>query len=215
MDELLRCIIYESSGNREPRSMQVVLQTPTELVVHDGRLSTVLMGALFTASGGGFMWLRWTHPQGWSGNGGPWLVYVVGTMFVLAGLFLFWISGRPALHRGSSVEDDHDRRAAARAPHDDRRAVQCTSTTSRAGAVRPGFRRGRARTDLAHVARRPPHEGTGSRLPWTPYSTSARKSQETCAAAARAFGGWSVQPRTRDSTHYARTPAAHLASGGH
>ena len=36
--------------------MQVVLQTPTELVVHDGRWTTVLMGAIFSAMGGGVMY---------------------------------------------------------------------------------------------------------------------------------------------------------------
>ena len=38
--------------------MQVVLQTPSEMVVHDGRWTTVLMGAVFFALGGGIMWLR-------------------------------------------------------------------------------------------------------------------------------------------------------------
>ena len=171
--------------------MQVVLQTPTELVVHDGRLSTVLMGALFTASGGGFMWLRWTHPQGWSGNGGPWLVYVVGTMFVLAGLFLFWISAdrryivdrasktitivaQRLVHRTTTVVpfNDIDDIALEQSAGIQTRPSEQTSPTWRVVLLMKD----------------------GSRLPWTPYSTSARKSQETCAAAARAFGGWSGNP---------------------
>src|ERR1019366_9572306 len=72
--------------------MQVVLQTQTELVVHDGRWTTVLMGAIFSAMGGGVMWLRWTHPTGWSGNAGPWLVYLIGTVFVVVGVVIFWFS---------------------------------------------------------------------------------------------------------------------------
>ena len=72
--------------------MQVVLQTQTELVVHDGRWTTVLMGAIFSAMGGGVMWLRWTHPTGWSGNAGPWLVYLIGSVFVVVGVVIFWFS---------------------------------------------------------------------------------------------------------------------------
>jgi hypothetical protein len=72
--------------------MQVVLQTPAELVVHDGRWTTVLMGAIFSAMGGGVIWLWWTHPTGWSGNAGPWLVYLVGTVFVVVGVVIFWFS---------------------------------------------------------------------------------------------------------------------------
>src|SRR5471030_1767704 len=83
--------------------MQVVLQTPSELAVHDGRWMTVLLGAIFTATGGGSMWLRWTHPTGWSGNGGPWVVYTVGSVFTVVGLLIFWFSAdrRYVVDRGS------------------------------------------------------------------------------------------------------------------
>lgn len=34
--------------------MNVVRQTPTELIVHEGALKTVLVGVIFVAVGGGF-----------------------------------------------------------------------------------------------------------------------------------------------------------------
>jgi hypothetical protein len=46
----------------------------------------------------------------------------------------------------------------------------------------------------------------GSRVPWTPYSTNDRLSQEKCAAAVRTFGGWGGAPVLQDQPITA-TPA--------
>jgi hypothetical protein len=186
--------------------MQVVLQTPSELVVHDGRWSTVLFGALCFALGGGIMWLRWTHPAGWSGNGGPWVVYVVGTMFVLVGGVIFWLSAdrryvvdrttrtvsivvQRLVHRQSTLLAFKD--------IDDVALEQSAGMTTNSGAQgSPTFR-------VVFMMK------DGSRVPWTPYSTSARASQETCAAAVRSFGGWGGDPGQQ---HQPTTPTPAIIS---
>jgi hypothetical protein len=171
--------------------MQVVLQTPSELVVHDGRWTTAFMGAIFTAAGGGFMWLRWTHPAGWSGNGGPWVVYVVGTAFVLIGILIFWFSAdrRFVVDRGAHTVSIIVQRLVHRTTTllafkdiDDVALEQSAGVSSNSNATSsPTWR-------VVFLMK------DGSRIPWTPYSTSARESQETCAAAVRTFGGWAGNP---------------------
>lgn len=150
------------------------------------------MGAVFGAMGGGVMWLRWTHPQGWNGNAGPWLVYVVGTAFVLVGGLCMWLSA--------------DRRYVI-----DRTARSVSIVVQRLWQQRTTLLPFREIDDVAleQSAGIPNRSGSqnssptyrvvflmkdGSRVPWTPYSTSALVSQETAAAAARAFGGWSGNP---------------------
>jgi hypothetical protein len=171
--------------------MQVVLQTPTELVVHDGRWSTVLMGAIFFAMGGGMMWLRWTHTTGWTGNGGPWVVYVVGTAFVAGSGFLFWISADRryvvdrAAHTVSIVVQRLVHRQATLLAFKDIEDVALEQTE---GASTQGNNRSSPTWRVVFLMK------DGSRVPWTPYSSSARESQETCAAAVRTFGGWSGNP---------------------
>ncbi len=171
--------------------MQVVLQTPSELVVHDGRWYTVLFGAIFLSLGGGVMWLRWTHPTGWSGNGGPWVVYVVGTMFVLASGVIFWLSAdrRYVIDRATRTVSIVVQRLVHRQSTllafkdiDDVALEQSAGMSSTSGSRNsPTFR-------VVFLMK------DGSRVPWTPYSTSARASQETCAAAVRSFGGWGGDP---------------------
>lgn len=51
--------------------MKVVLETPTQLVVHEGVLRTVVLGAMCVASGGGSIILWVADPAGWTGTGGP------------------------------------------------------------------------------------------------------------------------------------------------
>lgn len=174
--------------------MQVVLQTPSELVVHDGRWYTVLMGALFVAIGGGAMWLRWTHPTGWTGNGGPWLVYLVGGVFTLGGLVVLWLSAdrryvvdRTAHTVSIVVQRLVHRQTTLLAFKDiDDIALEQSSgmSTGSNSPSSPTFR-------VVFLMK------DGSRVPWTPYLTSARASQETCAAAVRAFGGWGGTAETQ------------------
>jgi hypothetical protein len=171
--------------------MQVVLQTPDELVVHDGRWSMALMGAIFCAMGVGVMWLRWTHPTGWSGNGGAWIVYVVGTMFVIAGTLILWFSAdrRYVIDRSAHTVSIIVQRLVHQTTTllafndiDDIALEQSAGMSNNSGgAGAPTFR-------VVFMMK------DGSRVPWTPYSTGARGSQETCAAAARTFGGWAAAP---------------------
>ena len=171
--------------------MQVVLQTPTELVVHDGRWTTVLMGAIFSAMGGGVMWLRWTHPTGWSGNAGPWLVYLIGTVFVVVGVVIFWFSAdrRYIVDRSArSVRIVVQRLVHQQTTFlafkdiDDVALEQSAGmNTNSNSASTPTWR-------IVFLMK------DGSRVPWTPYSTNARVSQESCAAAVRTFGGWTSDP---------------------
>ena len=72
--------------------MKVVLQTPNQLVVHEGVLKTVVVGTIFIAVGGGLITLRLTTPSGWSGNAGPWLIYLVGGVCVVVGLAALMLS---------------------------------------------------------------------------------------------------------------------------
>jgi hypothetical protein len=173
--------------------MQVVLQTPSELVVHDGRWTTAFMGAIFTASGGGFMWLRWTHPTGWSGNGGPWLVYLVGTVFVFVGILIFWFSAdrRYVVDRGAHTVSIIVQRLVHRTTTllafkdiDDVVLEQSMTTST---SMNPN-RQSMGTYRVVFLMK------DGSRVPWTPYSTNDRASQERCCAAVRAFGGWAGNP---------------------
>lgn len=171
--------------------MQVVLQTPSQLVVHDGRWTTVLMGAIFSAAGGGFMWLRWSHPTGWSGNAGPWLVYVVGSAFVAVGILIFWFSADRryvvdrATHTVSIVVQRLVHQQITLLPFKD---IDDVALEQSAG-MSTGSNQSSSPTYRVVFLMK-----DGSRFPWTPYSTSARESQETSAAAVRAFGGWAGNP---------------------
>lgn len=147
----------------------------------------VLMGSLFSVFGGGAMWLRWTHPTGWSGNGGPWVVYVVGTLFAIIGVTLLWTSAdrRWVIDRSARTVRVVVRRLVHQqstvVPFDaiDDVALEQSAgmATNSGGTASPVWR-------VAFLMK------DGSRRPWTPYFTNARESQELCAAAARSFGGW-------------------------
>ena len=148
--------------------------------------------------GGGIMWLRWTHPTGWSGNGGAWVVYVVGTGFLLASLLIFWLSAdrryvvdrstrtvsiivQRLVHRTTTLLAFNDIEDVAL-----EQSVGISTNTNLNAQSSPNWR-------VVFLMK------DGSRVPWTPYSTSARASQETCAAAVRAFGGWTRNPDHQDS----------------
>ena len=174
--------------------MQVVLQTPSELVIHDGRWHTVLLGALFLTFGAGALWLVITHPTGWSGNAGPWLVYLVGALFVLAGCLIFWFS---ADRRYVIDKSDHTVSMVVQLAHlhrqtsvipfqdiDDVVLEESADTSRSSGQGSSTFR-------VVFLMK------DGTRKPWTPYLTNERVSQERCAAAARVFGGWSGNPDHR------------------
>lgn len=168
--------------------MQVVLQTPSELVVHDGRWHTVVLGALFGSLGMGVMWLRLTHPTGWTGNGGPWVVYVVGTMFVLASGVIFWFSADRRY-----VVDRASRSVALvvqRLVHRQSTLLAFSDISDVALEESAGMQAAGSNARTSPTYRVVFLMKDGSRVPWTPYSTSDRVSQESCAAAVRTFGGW-------------------------
>jgi hypothetical protein len=173
--------------------MQVVLQTPSELVVHDGRWFSALMGAIVSATGGGFMWLRWTHPTGWSGNAGPWLVYVVGTVFVLVGGMILWNSAdrRYVIDRSAKTV----RIVVQRLAHQQTTFLAFKDIDDIALEQSAGMNTGSNSSSPSSPTWRVVFlMKDGSRVPWTPYSTNAFASQESCAAAMRAFGGWTGNP---------------------
>ncbi len=171
--------------------MQVVLQTPNQLVVHDSRWSMVLMGAVFSTLGGGVIWLKWTHPTGWSGNGPLWLVDVIGGVFVVAGVALFVMSADRlyivdrAAHTVSIVVQRLVHRQTTLLAFKD---IDDVALEESAGMNNASNTRGSPTFRVVFLMK------DGSRVPWTPYSSSARISQETCAAAARTFGGWAGTP---------------------
>jgi hypothetical protein len=149
------------------------------------------MGAVLSAMGGGVMWLRWSHPTGWSGNGGPWVVYVVGSLFVAVGILVLWLSAdrRYVVDRGtrtvSMIVQRLVHRQTTLLPFKD---IDDVALEQSAG-VSTGSNQTSSPTFRVVFLMK-----GGSRVPWTPYSTSARESQETSAAAVRAFGGWSGNP---------------------
>ena len=173
--------------------MQVVLQTPSEMVVHDSRWSLVAMGSIFSAIGFGFIWLRISHPDGWSGNGGPWVVYVVGGLFGIVGLLIIhfsadrrYIIDRSAKKASIVVQRLVHRTTTALSFDDiDDVALEQSQSMQQSGS---------ANKEFGSTYRVVFMMKDGSRVPWTPYSSSARESQETCAAAVRTFGGWSGRP---------------------
>jgi hypothetical protein len=174
--------------------MQVIRQTSTELVVHDGRWNIVLMGATLFSMGGGAMWLRWTHPAGWSGNSGPWLVYFVGGAFVLMGILIFWNSAdrlyvvdRSARTVSMVVQRLLHRRATL-LPFGD---IEDVALEKSRGMPDPSSPSNAATTPTWRVVFL---LKDGTRAPWTPYSTGDRASQDKCAGAVRAFGGWVGHP---------------------
>jgi hypothetical protein len=173
--------------------MQIVLQTPTEIVAHESRWGLVTMGAIFAAMGFGIMWLRWSHPTGWSGNGPFFLVYVIGGVFGIAGLAMIYFSAdrRYVIDRSAKTASIIVQRLVHRqtttVPLNDiddvvlEESAGMARTSGNSSQTGPTFRVAFAMKD-------------GSRVPWTPYSTSDRISQEKCAAAVRTFGGWSGHP---------------------
>jgi hypothetical protein len=173
--------------------MKVVLQTPSELVVHDGRWPTVLAGFVFFSAGAGFIALRVLHPQGWSGNGGAWVVYVVGGAFALLGIALFAFSAdrRYVFDKSTKVATLTVQRLVHRQvrqyPFADIADVVLEKS---AGVANSGSNASRSSADCW----RPVFlMKDGGRVPWMPYSTSEYQHQAATAAAVRAFGGWAAE----------------------
>jgi uncharacterized protein DUF3592 len=163
--------------------VKVVLQTPTQLVVHEGVLTTVVVGALFVAAGGGVITLRIADPSNWSGNAGPWLIYVVGGVFIVVGITLLALSADRRF-----VFD----RAAGTVRVVVQRLVHRTTTQYALGDLRDvalerslgGSRPANAFFRIVFLTK------AGAQVPWTPYSTGDEGALASCASAVRAFCGW-------------------------
>jgi len=164
--------------------MKVVLKTPAELVLQDGALKTVAMGALFIAMGSGAIALWITHPTGWKGNGGPWVIYLVGSVFVAVGILLLAISAdrRYVIDRATGTARLIVQRLAHRSLTEyhlsDLQDVALERSSGTGNANGSGFYR------IVFLTK------TGERVPWTPFSTGDHGTLASCAAAVRTFCGW-------------------------
>lgn len=164
--------------------MKVVLQTPSQLVVHEGVLKTVVLGTIFVAVGGGMMTLRLANQSGWSGNAGPWLIYLVGGVFVAVGLASLLLSAdrRFVFDRSTGTVRATVQRLAHRTTDEyslgDLKDVALERSLGGPRQSSPFFR-------IVFLTK------AGGRVPWTPYSTGDELALATCASAVRAFCGWS------------------------
>ncbi|HVH68334.1 MAG TPA: DUF3592 domain-containing protein [Gemmatimonadales bacterium] len=163
--------------------MKVVLQTPTQLVVHEGVLKTVVLGTIFAAVGGGVIALRLADPSGWSGNAGPWLIYLVSGIFVVVGIASLWLSAdrRFVFDRSAgSVRIVVQRLAHQTA--DEYRLTDLKDVALERSAG--GARRSSPFYRIVFLTK------SGGRVPWTPYSTNDEGTLAACASAVRTFCGW-------------------------
>lgn len=174
--------------------MNVVLQTPNQLVVHEGVLKTVLVGAIFLAVGGGLITLRLTSPSGWSGNAGPWLIYLVGGVFVVVGLAALVMSAdrRFVFDRSAGTVRVTVQRLAYRTT--DEYALGDLKDLALERSM-GGSRQSNQFFRIVFLTR------AGGRVPWTPYSTMDEGALASCASAVRTFCGWSsAEPGTGGGT---------------
>ena len=189
--------------------MKVVRETPTQLVVHEGVLRTVVLGATCDASGGGSIILWVADPAGWTGTGGPWVIVVTGGVFVVVGLLLLVSSAdrRIEFDRASGTVRLLVRRLVHRTTTVYRLADLRDVALERTGGADP-----RSSTSFYRIVFL---TASGQRVPWTPYSTAEEGTLAACASAARAFCGWVGQGRAATVTAVgASGPAAAPAPGG-
>jgi len=187
--------------------MKVVLQTPTQLVVHDGVLKTVALGAIFAAAGGGLISLRLAHPSDWSGNAGPWLIYLVGGVFIAVGIALLALSAdrRFVIDRSAGTVQFVVQRLAHRTAREyalgDLRDVALERSAGDSRQSSPFFR-------IVFLTK------SGGRVPWTPYSTNDEGELASCASAVRGFCGWAGGEAGTGADAGASVPAAAAAASG-
>ena len=142
----------------------------------------ILMGAVFLASGGGAITLWIVDPKGWSGNGGSWVIYLVGGLFVLVGTLLLSFSAdrRYEIDRTSGAVHFVTQGVVHRRVKDYRlddltdTALERAQMQSKDG---PTFR-------IVFLTR------DGTRVPWTPFYTSDEAGLAACASVVREFCGW-------------------------
>jgi len=168
--------------------MRVALQTPSQLVLHDGALGTASLGAIFMAVGGGAIALWIADPSGWSGNAGPWLIYFVGGVFILVGIGLLALTAdrRYVIDRATGtariVVQRLLHRRSSEYPLGDLQDVALERSPG--GSNQGSYYR------IVFLTR------AGSRIPWTPFSTNDEGNLSACASAVRRFCGWTGHETT-------------------
>jgi uncharacterized membrane protein len=186
--------------------VNVVLQTPTQLVVHEGALKTVALGAIFVAVGGGALTLRLVDPSGWTGNAGPWLIYLLGGVFVLAGIatLVYSADRRFVIDRGGGTARIVVQRLAHRTtdeyPLADLKDVALERSAGGARQSSPFFR-------IVFLTK------AGGRIPWTPYSTTDEGTLAACASTVRTFCGWASAGGDVKLSALAAAPVSGSVSG--
>lgn len=167
--------------------MNIVQQTPTQLVVHEGALKTVVLGVIFVVAGGGVITLRLADPSDWSGNAGAWLIYLIGAVFVAAGIASLVLSAdrRYVFDRAAGKARIIVQRLAHRTTDEyslgDLKDVALERSVGGSQQSSPFFR-------LVFLTK------SGGRVPWTPYSTGDQGALAACASSVRTFCGWSNAP---------------------
>jgi hypothetical protein len=160
--------------------MNVVRHSATELVVHEGIFATALIGSVLVAAGGGMiMAFRAAHPAS-----GIAIVYLVGGLFALLGVALliasadrrFEFDGVTRTARMIVRRLVH--RTMAEYPFDTLSGVALERSSGASPSQTQNFYR------IVFLTR------TGSRIPWTPYSTMDLAKLSTCVSTVRAFCGW-------------------------
>ena len=186
--------------------MKVVLQTPTQLVVHEGALKTVVLGAIFVAVGGGAITLRLADPSGWTGTAGPWLIYLLGGVFVLVGIatLVYSADRRYVIDRGAGSVRLVVQRVAHRTtdeyPLADMKDVALERSAGGPRQSSPFFR-------IVFLTK------SGGRIPWTPYSTTDEGTLAACASTVRTFCGWASAEGDVKLSALAAAPVSGSVSG--
>jgi hypothetical protein len=170
--------------------MQVLEQSPTLVVCHQSATYMRAFGLLFSGLGAGALVLV-THVDASHTSGSPWVAYVVGVAFVLAGVLMFCkaeddrIVLDGAAHVARIIRRGLWRRSMTEVPFAKIQDVALEVTRMSNVSNNTGNR----------LTWRPVFVcENNNRVPWTPMSTSDRASQARAVAAARAIGGWNALP---------------------
>jgi uncharacterized membrane protein len=186
--------------------VKVVLQTPTQLVVHEGALKTVVLGTIFVAVGGGAITLRLVDASGWTGSAGPWFIYLLGGVFVLLGIatLIYSADRRYEIDRGAGSVRIVVQRLAHRTtdeyPLADLKDVALERSAGGPRQSNPFFR-------IVFLT------NSGGRIPWTPYSTTDEGTLAACASTVRTFCGWTSAEGDVKVSALAAAPVSGSVSG--
>jgi Protein of unknown function (DUF3592) len=163
--------------------MNVVRQTPNELIVHEGALKSVLVGVIFIAVGGGLITLRLANSSNWTGNTGAWLIYLVGGVLAAAGVWALVLSAdrRFLFDRAAGTVTVVVQRLAHRTAD-----VYALPDLQDVALERSAGSGQQSNSSFRLVFR----TKAGGRVPWTPYSTMDEGALAACASAVRTFCGW-------------------------